>query len=60
MTLVSFLGSLTTVLSFVVFVGIVIWAYSKRRREQFDAAALAPFALPDDAPQSAAAPEQRP
>jgi cytochrome c oxidase cbb3-type subunit IV len=37
-----------TVLSFVVFIGIVAWAYSKRRRPAFDEAANAPFALPDE------------
>jgi cytochrome c oxidase cbb3-type subunit 4 len=45
----NLLGSATTVLSFAAFVGIVVWAYSKRRREAFEQAANAPFALPDDA-----------
>ena len=48
MALFTFLGSATTVLAFVVFIGIVFWAYSSRRREAFDEAANAPFALPDD------------
>lgn len=48
MSLFTFLGSATTVLAFVVFIGIVFWAYSGRRREAFDEAANAPFALPDD------------
>ena len=45
----SLLGSATTVVAFVAFIGIVAWAYSKRRRAAFDEAANAPFALPDDA-----------
>ena len=32
-----------TVLSFLVFVGIVAWAYSRRRRRDFDEAANLPF-----------------
>jgi cytochrome c oxidase cbb3-type subunit 4 len=43
------LGSVTTVLAFVAFLGVVAWAYSKRRRAAFEEAANAPFALPDDA-----------
>ena len=42
------LGSSSTVVSFVVFIGIVVWAMSKRRQPAFAAAANAPFALPDD------------
>jgi cytochrome c oxidase cbb3-type subunit 4 len=38
-----------TVVSFVTFLGIVAWAWSKRRREAFALAANAPFALPDEA-----------
>jgi len=44
----STLGSVFTVLSFVVFVGIVFWAYSGRRKPSFDRAANEPFALPDE------------
>jgi cytochrome c oxidase cbb3-type subunit 4 len=47
-TLFTLLGSATTVLAVVAFVGIVAWAYSGRRREAFEQAANAPFALPDD------------
>ena len=36
MALFTFIGSATTVLAFVVFIGIVFWAYSGRRREAFD------------------------
>ena len=44
------LASVFTVLSFCVFLGIVAWAWSGRRKQAFDAAARAPFALPDEAP----------
>ena len=46
----STLASVFTVISFVVFIGIVAWAYSARRKGAFDAAANEPFALPDDVP----------
>ena len=42
------LGSVFTVISFVVFVGILLWAFSGRRKQAFDQAALEPFALPDE------------
>ncbi|CAG0973192.1 cytochrome c oxidase cbb3-type subunit IV [Burkholderiales bacterium] len=48
MDIISVLGSATTVVAFVAFVGIVAWAYSGRRKRAFDEAANAPFALPDD------------
>ena len=48
-SLYSVLSSVMTVLSFAIFVGIVAWAYSKRRRAAFEEAANAPFALPDEA-----------
>jgi cytochrome c oxidase cbb3-type subunit IV len=47
------LRTLVTALSFAVFAGIVIWAYSDRQRARFDEAAHLPFAdsdLPDEAP----------
>ena len=47
-SLYSVFSSVLTVLSFVIFVGIVAWAWSKRRRAAFEEAANAPFALPDD------------
>jgi cytochrome c oxidase cbb3-type subunit 4 len=49
MNLQAILGSISTVLAFLVFVGIVAWAYGKRRKPDFEDAANAPFALPDDA-----------
>lgn len=42
------LGSVMTVVSFLTFLGIVAWAYGKRRKAAFDAAAMEPFALPDE------------
>jgi cytochrome c oxidase cbb3-type subunit 4 len=48
MHMYSVIGSVLTVVSFALFVGIVAWAWSKRRKQAFDAAARAPFALPDD------------
>ena len=50
---VSVLGSATTVISFVAFVGIVVWAWSSRRQAAFAAAANAPFALPEEGPEDA-------
>lgn len=47
-TFFNYLGSATTVVSFVAFIGIVFWAYSGRRQAAFKEAANAPFALPDD------------
>jgi cytochrome c oxidase cbb3-type subunit 4 len=44
----AILGSISTVVMFVTFLGIVLWAYSGRRRAAFDAAANEPFALPDE------------
>ena len=48
MELFSMLGSVLTVVSFILFAGIVAWAFSKRRSEAFERAANEPFALPDD------------
>jgi cytochrome c oxidase cbb3-type subunit 4 len=49
MTMSTLLSSVMTVVSFVTFIGIVVWAYSRKRKRAFDEAANAPFALPDDA-----------
>jgi len=38
------LRSLVTVLSFAMFVAILCWAFSGKRKQAFDAAALLPFA----------------
>jgi cytochrome c oxidase cbb3-type subunit 4 len=48
MNIYSAIGTVTTVLSFLAFLGIVAWAWSSRRSKAFDEAANAPFALPDD------------
>jgi cytochrome c oxidase cbb3-type subunit 4 len=52
MELYTTLSSVFTVLSFLLFLGIIAWAWSGRRRAEFAAAANAPFALPDEAPRS--------
>ena len=44
----STLASIFTVLSFLVFIGIVFWAYSARRERSFEDAANEPFVLPDE------------
>jgi len=46
----SILASAMTVISFVMFIAIVVWAYSKHRKAPYQDAANAPFALPDDLP----------
>ena len=48
MELYTTLSSVFTVLSFLLFLGIIGWAWSSRRRAEFAAAANAPFALPDE------------
>ena len=48
MQLYSTLSSVFTVVSFVIFLGIVAWAWSGRRHEAFTRAANEPFALPDE------------
>ncbi|WP_294768756.1 cbb3-type cytochrome c oxidase subunit 3 [uncultured Rhodoferax sp.] len=40
---INTLRSLTTVVSFAVFIGIVWWTWSKRRTADFDEAAKLPF-----------------
>ena len=55
MEVYSTLASGLTVVSFIVFIGIVFWAYSAHRKGAFDRAAHEPFALPDEV-----APARRP
>ena len=43
MDIVNGLRSLSTVLFFLIFLGIVAWAYSSRNRSSFDEAAALPF-----------------
>ena len=45
----TYLHIIMTVVTFVTFIGIVVWAYSRKRKPEFEAAANAPFAVPDDA-----------
>lgn len=45
---VSLIQTVWTVVAFVIFVGVVIWAWSSRRKESFDKAAR--MALDDDKP----------
>ena len=44
----SMVHSIWTVLVFIIFIGIILWAYSGRRKEDFDEAAR--LALDDDEP----------
>jgi cytochrome c oxidase cbb3-type subunit IV len=41
------LRSLVTLLSFIVFIGIVLWAWSGKNRDRFQEAAMLPFADDD-------------
>ena len=50
----SDLRTIVTALSFVAFVGVVIWAYNGKRKAGFDAAANLPFADKDELPVSQA------
>jgi len=52
MEMVNNFRSLVTVLGFLCFVGIVVWAYSKAAKSGFDEAANLPLAY-DDLPPSA-------
>ncbi len=40
---INLLRSIVTVVAFVVFIGIVIWAWSRRNKARFDEAARLPF-----------------
>jgi cytochrome c oxidase cbb3-type subunit 4 len=40
--------SIITVISMLTFIGIVLWAYSARRKNDFDEAAMLPFNEEDD------------
>jgi len=54
---VNDLRSVTTLFMFLVFVGIVVWAWKGRRRDDFEAAAQLPFL--DDLPASASQGEKQ-
>jgi cytochrome c oxidase cbb3-type subunit 4 len=40
---VNDLRAVTTVISFAIFIGILVWAFSRRNKEDFEAAAKLPF-----------------
>lgn len=40
---INLLRSIVTVVAFIVFIGIVVWAWSHRNKERFDEAARLPF-----------------
>ena len=40
---VNDLRAVTTVVSFAIFIGIMVWAFSRRNKEDFDAAAKLPL-----------------
>jgi len=46
---ISLLQTIWTVAAFIVFVAIVVWAYSSKRSKQFDEAANLPFSDKDKA-----------
>jgi cytochrome c oxidase cbb3-type subunit 4 len=50
MDLLNELRSAVTVVAFIVFIGIVVWAYSSRRKKAFDEAARLPFTEDEDLP----------
>ena len=50
---INLLRSLVTVVSLVTFLGIVVWAFGRGRRERFDEAAHLPFADDEIADRSA-------
>ena len=50
--------SIITLIAFVIFIGIVGWAWSRRRREEFDEAARIP--LDDDKPVESRAVQHEP
>ena len=59
MSVYTILGTATTVLAFVAFLGIVAWAWGSGRRKAFDEAANAPFALPDEVDEPAGGNDNR-
>ncbi|MCQ4258324.1 cbb3-type cytochrome oxidase subunit 3 [Stutzerimonas stutzeri] len=46
---IGILRGLGTILVFVAFIGVVLWAYSSKRKKSFDEAANLPFADEPDA-----------
>ncbi|MDZ5460037.1 cbb3-type cytochrome oxidase subunit 3 [Azohydromonas lata] len=52
---INVLRSVVTLFSFVLFIGLALWTWSKRQLSQHDAAAQLPFIDEDDEPVAAAA-----
>lgn len=46
--MVAVLNAIATVLAMATFFGIILWAFSKGRRQANHEAAMLPFALPDE------------
>jgi cytochrome c oxidase cbb3-type subunit 4 len=46
--MVAVLNAISTVLAMATFIGIIIWAFSKGRRQANHEAAMLPFVLPDE------------
>ena len=53
------LRSLVTLLSFIAFIGVVLWAWSGKNRDRFQQAAMLPFADDNDDPEHAQLPRHR-
>ena len=53
MELLNDIRSVLTVIAFTTFLGIVFWAWSARRKRDFDEAAQLPFHEDDDLPRAA-------
>ena len=50
--MVAVLNAIATVLAMATFFGIILWAFSKGRRQANHEAAMLPFALPDEGAKS--------
>lgn len=50
--MVALLNAISTVLAMATFLGIILWAFSKGRRQANHEAAMLPFALPDEGAKS--------
>ena len=53
------LNTIFTVVLFIVFIGIVIWAYSSKRKDDFDEAARLPFTGDNTHPEGEGEGEQK-
>jgi cytochrome c oxidase cbb3-type subunit 4 len=50
--MVAVLNAISTVLAMATFFGIILWAFSKGRRQANHEASMLPFALPDEGAKS--------